>query len=49
MSERYQIVSMDANLESKDLAAFLAKEDQLLLPMLDLVEQASVPATSWWT
>ena len=24
MSERYQIVSTDANLESKDLAAFLA-------------------------
>ncbi len=40
MSERYQIVSTDANLESKDLAAFLAREGQLLLPMLDLVEQA---------
>ena len=40
MSERYQIVSTDANLESKDLAAFLARVGQLLLPMLDLVEQA---------
>ena len=40
MSERYQIVSADANLDSKDLATFLAKEGQLLLPMLDLVEQA---------
>ena len=27
MSERYQIVSTDANLESKDLAAFLASPD----------------------
>ena len=40
MSERYQIVSTDANLESKELATFLAKDGQLLLPMLDLVEQA---------
>ena len=40
MSERYQIVSADANLESKELATFLAKDGQLLLPMLDLVEQA---------
>ena len=40
MSERYQIVSADANLDSKKLATFLAKDGQLLLPMLDLVEQA---------
>ena len=40
MSERYQIVSADANLDSKGLATFLAKDGQLLLPMLDLVEQA---------
>ena len=40
MSERYQIVSADANLDSKELATFLAKDGQLLLPMLDLVEQA---------
>ena len=40
MSERYQIVSADANLDSKELATFLAKDGQLLLPMLNLVEQA---------
>lgn len=40
MTERYQIVSADANLDSKELATFLAKDGQLLLPMLDLVEQA---------
>ncbi|MFQ5745457.1 MAG: IS256 family transposase [Acidobacteriota bacterium] len=43
MSERYQIVSTDAidtKPTSKELAAFLAKEGQLLLPMIDLVEQA---------
>ena len=40
MSERYQIVSADANLDSKELATFLAKDGQLLLPMLDLIEQA---------
>jgi transposase-like protein len=40
MSARYQIVSADANLDSKELATFLAKDGQLLLPMLDLVEQA---------
>lgn len=40
MSERYQIVDADANLSSKELATFLAKDGQLLLPMLDLVEQA---------
>lgn len=43
MTERYQIVSTNANDElpdSKELAQFLAKDGQLLLPMLDLVEQA---------
>ena len=40
MSERYQIVSTDAKLDSKKLATLLAKDGQLLLPMLDLVEQA---------
>ena len=40
MSERYQIVSTDANLESKTLATFLAKEGQLLLPLVELVEDA---------
>ena len=40
MSERYQIVAADANLSSKELAKFLAKDGQLLLPMLDLIEQA---------
>ncbi len=43
MTERYQIVStdaIDANLDSKKLATFLAKEGRLLLPMLELVEQA---------
>jgi len=42
MSERYQIVAADANLSSKELAKFLAKDGQLLLPMLDLIEQAQV-------
>ena len=43
MDQRYQIVSDDSNhplADSKELAAFLAKDGQLLLPMLDLVEQA---------
>lgn len=45
MDQRYQIVSDDSNQslpDSKQLAAFLAKDGQLLLPMLDLVEQAQV-------
>jgi len=43
MSERYQIVSTHANdglPQTKELAKFLAKDGQLLLPMLDLIEQA---------
>jgi hypothetical protein len=44
MDPRYQIVSTDSNHplpESRELARFLAK-DGLLLPMLDLVEQAQL-------
>ena len=43
MSERYQIISTNANDQlpsSAELARFLAKDGQLLLPMLDLIEQA---------
>lgn len=40
MTERYRIVAEDFRLDSKELACFLAKDGQLLLPMLDLVEQA---------
>lgn len=42
MTARYQIVSTDANErtpDTKELARFLAKDGQLLLPMLDLIEQ----------
>lgn len=45
MDQRYQIVSNDSNHrlpDSRELAAFLAKDGQLLLPMLDLVEQAQL-------
>lgn len=40
MSERYQIHDADSPLSSEELAQFLAKDGQLLLPMLDLIEQA---------
>ena len=40
MSERYQIFDAESPMDSQQLAAFLAKDGQLLLPMLDLVEQA---------
>ena len=43
MTERYQIVSTNSNdrlPDAKELAQFLAKDGQMLLPMLDLVEQA---------
>ncbi|MBX3100869.1 MAG: IS256 family transposase [Salinibacterium sp.] len=46
MSERYQIVSPDGSdatsalPESKQLAELLSKDGQLILPLLDLVEQA---------
>jgi putative transposase len=44
MTQRYQIVSPNAkeSLSSQELASFLAKDGQLLLPMLDLVEQAQL-------
>jgi hypothetical protein len=45
MAKRCQIVSPDAKespLSSQELASFLSKEGQLLLPMLDLVEQAQL-------
>jgi len=40
MSERYQIFDQDSPVDSQQLAAFLAKDGQLLLPMVELVEQA---------
>jgi transposase-like protein len=43
MTERYQIVSTNANdrqPDVKELAQFLAKDGQLLLPIVDLIEQA---------
>ena len=43
MSERYQIVSTNSNdrlPDAKELARFLAKDGQMLLPMLDLIEQS---------
>jgi putative transposase len=45
MNERYQIVSTtdtDSLPDSKELASLLAKEGQLILPFLDLIEQAQV-------
>lgn len=40
ISERYQISDQDSPVDSQQLAAFLAKGSQLLLPMVELVEQA---------
>lgn len=40
MSERYQIFDQDSPVDSQQLAAFLGKDGQLLLPMVELVEQA---------
>lgn len=40
MSDRSQISDQDAPVDSQQLAAFLAKDGQLLLPMVELVEQA---------
>jgi hypothetical protein len=37
MTARYQITSRT---DSRELAEFLSKEGQLLLPMVDLIEQA---------
>ena len=41
MSAEYQIVDSSSKeaLSSRELAAFLAKDGQLLLPMLDLITQ----------
>lgn len=40
MSQGYQITGTDDKLGSRELAEFLAKEGQLLLPMVELIEQA---------
>ena len=40
MSARYQIFKSESPLDSQQVSAFLSKEGQLLLPMVDLVEQA---------
>lgn len=40
MSERYQIFESESPIDSQQAAAFLSKEGQLLLPMVELVEQA---------
>lgn len=40
MSEAYQVIDRASKHSSRELAAFLAKEGQLLLPFVDLVETA---------
>lgn len=40
MSRAYQITESDDKFSSRELAEFLAKEGQLLLPMVELIEQA---------
>ena len=40
MSERYQIFESESPIDSQQAAAFLSNEGQLLLPMVELVEQA---------
>jgi transposase-like protein len=40
MTEQYQILQGRSSADSRELAAFLAKEGQLLLPMVELVEHA---------
>jgi hypothetical protein len=45
MAERYQIASTNSNgrlPDAKELARFLAKDKQMLLPMLDLIEQCGI-------
>ena len=42
MTESYQIAQTATTVGSKQLADFLVKEGQLLLPMVQLVEQAEV-------
>jgi transposase-like protein len=39
MQKEYQVVDSSSKLESRELAEFLSKEGQLLLPLLDLVTQ----------
>ena len=40
MSQTYQITEADDKLSSRELSRFLAREGQLLLPMVELIEQA---------
>ena len=40
MPEAYQVIDRESKHSSRELAAFLAKEGQLLLPFVDLVETA---------
>jgi hypothetical protein len=45
MAERYQIASTNSNgrlPDAKELARFLAKDKQMLLPMLNLIEQCGI-------
>ena len=42
MNEPYQIAQADTNVGSKQLCDFLAKQGQLLLPMVQLIEDAEV-------
>lgn len=49
MAERYQVLDASdslAPLDPAQLAAVLAQNGQLLLPMLDLIEHAQSPSTS---
>ncbi len=40
MRQSYKIVSEKSSIGHRQMAAFLAQEGQLLLPMVDLIEQA---------
>ena len=40
MNQRYQMIDKEGKASSQELAAFLAREGQLLLPMVQLIEQA---------
>ena len=42
MNENYQITDLGTNAAGKELADFLTKEGQMLLPMVQLVEQAEL-------
>ena len=42
MNQPYQIADKEAKASSQELATFLAREGQLLLPMVQLIEQAQV-------